>query len=514
MHSFLKKAVCFACAAGAVFCLSGCGGDRVPAVSDEIITLPTAPIEAAGPETTSPMELVEELTTVMEAGELYTLDHYPNLKSVDLTGSTCYDTILEYAQTHPQVKVTYAVSFGLQSVSNDSSSATLMPQGLEYDLLLENLRYLPELKSLSLPEVALSADQLEALSQTYPEVSFDYTVELLGKSCPSSTTTLDLSSMSSAQVDAACSKLGLLTNLTDVTLSSSLSMADVDKLQASNPGALFHYTFTLFGQTLDTAAETVEFKNQAIGNEGESQIRQALDILDNCTRFVLDNCQLDYEVLAQIREDYREKTKVVWRVYFGVTNRYTALTDQETIRAVYNVTDDTVGPLRYCEDAKYIDMGHNDTLTDLTFVGYMPKLEVFIGSGCAATELVGWENAKSLVWLELANCMKLENIDVLENCENLKYLNLSYTKVKTFQMLDSLPLERFVYLRPKASGEEQKMFKAIHEDCLTVFSGSQPYGYGWRYNDNGKTYFDYYKNVIREVFDLDRVDALVKQGMK
>ena len=79
--------------------------------------------------------------------------------------------------------------------------------------------------------------------------------------------------------------------------------------------------------------------------------------------------------------------------------------------------------------------------------------------------------------------------------------------------LDGLKLERFIYLSPKASTKEQNTFTTIHPkaECITVFYGySQPYGYGWRYDDNGKTMFWYYKDVIREVFEYDKADKILK----
>ena len=143
----------------------------------------------------------------------------------------------------------------------------------------------------------------------------------------------------------------------------------------------------------------------------------------------------------------------------------------------------------------------------------MPELEVLIGSGSAVKDLSGIENCKKLTWLELASCLKLDNIEPLAGCEGLKYLNISYTKVKDLSPLDALKLERFVYLNPKASTKEQNTFLTIHPkaECITVFYGySQPYGYGWRYDDNGKTMFWYYKDVIREVFEYDKADKILK----
>lgn len=509
MMPVVHKFFCVCCAVGTALALTGCAGSgrATEPTREEIITLPTAPV--ATEATLDPSLEAEHLTVVMEAGELYLLDQYPNLRTLDLTGSTCYEAILHYMENHPQVEVTYSVDLGGSTVSSWDTSASLAAGTFDNAVLFENLKYLPNLTALSFPGIRLTGEELTALREAYPDITLDYTVELMGTTYPSGTTELDLSAMGSGSVDEAVGKLAMLTDLETVRLGNGLSMADVARLQDANPNALFQYTFTLFGKTLSTADETVTFQNTAIGNEGEEKIRQALDILDNCQRFVLDNCQMDSEILARIREAYRDKTTVAWRVYFGVTNRYNAMTDDETIRAVYNVTDDTVGPLKYCEGAKYIDMGHNDYLTDLSFLANMPELEVLIVSGCAATDLTGIENCKKLTWLELANCMKLENIDPVAGCESLRFLNLSNTKVKSFEVLDGLPLERFKYVNCKASKDERTAFGEIHPECMVSYSGNV-YGQAWRYDDNGKTYNEYYKTVIREVFDLDRLEAIVR----
>ena len=233
-------------------------------------------------------------------------------------------------------------------------------------------------------------------------------------------------------------------------------------------------------------------------------------MLDSCRRFVLDNCGFDYEVLARIREDFRDGPNLVWRVYFGKDGRYNQLTDDEVLRAVYNVTDDTCGPMRYCEGVKYVDIGHNDQLTDLSFAGYMPELEVLIASEAGVEELpenIG--NCKKLTWLELANCRKLTNIDALEGCESLRFLNISYSKVTSLVALDSLPLERFVYLIPRASTKEQNTFVALHDGCRTVFYGYSNPWTPWRYDDNGNTYNAYYKDVVRKAFNYDYLEQFL-----
>ena len=514
MIPLFRKITLSLCLAALVLTCSGCGNHKQEETTPptlEPIVLPTAPAET---EATVPQERLEEhLSAKLEAGELYTLDYYPNLKTVDLSGSTCYSAIVDFASKRPHLDITYDVSVGATQISSKADSASLKCGSFDYALLMENLKYLPSLTSLTLVDMDLTTEQLGALRETYPDILLDYTVELFGTGYSVDTTELDLSAMNSAGVEEACEKLGKISSLTDVTLSSSLSFEDVDTLQNAVPHVRFHYTFNLLGRTVSTGDDEIIYKNLSLGDSDEAEIRKALKILDHTSRFVLDNCGFSNETLAKLREDFRGGPKVIWRVYFGTQGRYNTLTDDDTIRAVYNVTDDTCGPMKYLEDVKYMDLGHNEYLTDFSFVGYMPELEVLIGSGSAVRDLSGIENCKKLTWLELASCLKLENIEPLAGCEGLKYLNISYTKVKSLEPLDGLKLERFVYLNPKASTKEQNTFLTIHPkaECITVFYGySQPYGYGWRYDDNGKTMFWYYKDVIREVFEYDKADKILK----
>ena len=498
-----RKYIRLFCAAALCLTLLGCGKKKAVIDPTEIITLPP-PTETEAP--TNPKEDIETLTVVLSAGEIYTLNQYPNLKSVDLSGSTCYATILEYIQEHPKVDVTYTVDLGGTSVSSKAKSVVLEPGSFSYDILLENLQYLPNLATVSLPSVNLTPEQIDGILAAYPALTLEYSVSLFGQNVALSTTELDLTGMGDDQVEEACEKLGMLTSLTDVSLSSGLSMESVARLQDAAPNVTFHYSFTLFGKSVSTTDEEIIYKNQTIGNDGEANLRRALAILDRCKRVVLDNCGFDYEVLAKVREDFREGPKVVWRVYFGVDKRYNLLTDEDTLRAVYNVTDDTCGPMKYCEGVKYMDIGHNEYLTDLSFVSGMPDLEVMIASGSAVTELVGFENCKKLTWLELASCLKLKNIDSLAGCESLQYLNLCYTKVTSYEALDGLPLVRFVCLSPKASAKEQKTFQEIHDGCRTVFYGYSNPWTPWRYDDNGKTFNAYYKDVVRKAFNYDELE--------
>lgn len=491
-----------------LFSFSGCNNiSIIPTLPNEG-NVPATPDDATSPtatEPTVPNNTVEQLATIVTEENISDLENYPNLKQLDLSGSTCYAAISNYISKHPGVSVTYTVTLGTYVAPHDVTELTLEPGSYEASTLFDNLAYLPNLTSVHLPKTTLSGEEYAALIQRYSHIGLSHTVEFLGKEYASDITELNLSALQPNQVAEAARGLSMLPNLTYVELmpaggTSPLSKADVKVLMDAAPNSAFHYTFYFYGKSISTTDERIEYKNVHIGNEGEANIREALDILRGCKYFKLEKCGIDNEVMASIRADY-PNTKVVWRVYFGNS---TYLTDVVALRSVYGVEDHNCEAMKYCTDVKYMDIGHNDTLTDISFISYMPDLEICIISGVVMTDLTPFANCKKLEWLEMASCYEVTDLSPLASCESLRFLNISYTKVTSLEPLDDLPLERFVYLNPKASYDEQDIFKVLHPDCWTRFRGTQPYGIVWRYNDEGYTYFDYYKK-IREIFNYDGI---------
>ena len=470
----------------------------------------------AEPTTTAPVVTdppVEQLAVVVTEENIDLLEQYPALKQLDLTGSTCYDAIAQYISKHPNVEVTYTVKFGTATVNNYETALVLDPGGCDFETLSANLKYLTKLETVSLPRTTYSAQEIVALQGLYPDVVFDFTMILLGQELTGETTELNLSVLEPGRVEEVAGKLGLFPNIAKVELmdsygQSQLSMADVKLLQDNAPNTIFHYIFTLFGKTVATTDERIEFVKEDIGNEGEEELRNALDILRGCSYLLLDDCGFDNEVLAQVREDY-PNTEVVWRIHVW---QRSWLTDTDTIRAVYHVDDTNCEPFKYCTKTKYIDMGHNEELTDISFISYMPDLEIVILSGSPITDLTPFEDHTQLVFLELAHCGYLKDVTPLASCTSLANLNLSYTKVDDISSLYELPFEQLCAVQSKIVWKDWQKIIDLHPDCAIRYEGTQPYGTGWRYKKSG-AYTDIYKKV-REVFNLDEVDKLIAAGAK
>ena len=432
--------------------------------------------------------------------------YFPNLKKVD--ASRCGDyAMLEKLQARlPELDVIYTVSLGGKSFAPDSTELSLAPEEFDLDTLTANLPYLPQVNAVEFLRTDLTLEQVEQLRTNFPGITFAFTVELLGQEYGEDTTELDLSAMTSEQVVEVSQKLPMLPALEKITLTdaggnSQLPKEDVKALQQAVPNAVIDYSFDFFGTRLSTAEEEVHIKNVKIGDEGESEVRAALDLLPNCKRFVLENCQISNEVMAKLRDDYRDRTKVVWRVSFG---KGSSLTDAQILRAVYDLVDSNCANLTYLEDVRFMDIGHNEFLKESSFISGMKSLEYVIISGSMISDLKPFANCKNLKVLEAAFCEYIYSAEGLESCENLERLNISYTHITDLSPLDNLNLVNLCAMyegKSRVPVEEQERFKALKPDCKMTFVGSQPYGSAWRYDDNNDP-LEWYA-TIRKVFRYD-----------
>jgi len=443
------------------------------------------------------------LTTVTEE-DLEMLVWFPNLTKINASDSVDYFVLELLRLAYPDLTVTYFVDLGGIVYPPDTTELVLEEGGYEYSKLMENLVHLPRLTSLTLPKTSLTLEQLGEINLMYPGIRLRYTVPFRGQEMDPAITELDLSDLTPEELEQVVRELKFFPNLQTVELmdasdSSQLSLTDVQLLQEAVPGATFHYTFTFYNKKLSTTDTQVEYVNTRMRDSDEEQIRQILDVMDSCEKFVFNNCNISNGVMASIRDSYRDRTKVVWRIFFG--NGGSCLTDREVIKMVYGLTNNNAGALKYCEDAKFIDFGHNESLTDISFIAHMPKLEAIILSGSPIKDLTPFEGNTSLYFLEIAYCGYITDLSPLSGCTNLGMLNLSYTGVTDLSPIDELPITNLTFVKTAVSDEEVERYSTLHPDCWVVSAGPQPYGKGWRYDENGDPAEYYKKLASKEIFN-------------
>lgn len=457
------------------------------------------------PEPTQPK--VERVNMVVTEQMLLDFEqNYPDLVEADFTGSECYDAIRAYAARNPQVKVRYLVRLGSTGADPDAEVLDLNPGDFDYDVLRQNLRHLTKLQKVSIQQAALTPEQVRLLRQENPNVQIECGVDFCGILCDENTSELDLSGLEPETVLSSAALLSELPNLRQIELmtgddTTAYTLEQAAQLQEYVPEALLHFSFDLFGQRVSTTDGEVSYANKAIGNQPGAldTLRMALTVMRGCERLVLDNCRFSNEELAEVREEFRGSTKVVWRVWFGDGG---CLTDRTVIRHVYGLYDYNSANLVYCEDAEFLDFGHNEVLKQCDFIAGMPKLRAAILSGSMISDLSPLAGCQNLEFLELTYCGYVTDIAPLSNCQNLQRLNIAYTKVSDLSPLDGLNLQVLVDARSQTGEEERSRFDELHPDCLVQHTGDAkddfPYGYPWRYEPNGDP--NEYYALLKEKF--------------
>ena len=386
----------------------------------------------------------EAVTMVVTEETIITLEDFPNLLTADLSGSTCYDAIKAYKTAHPEVEVTY-------------------------------------------------------------------TIQVLDDFYPMDTVSLDLSAMTAADLPQITDALSRLLKVTEVNLmkadgTPALDLGELLTLTEAFPHIVFNYQFDFFGQSVDLYAERLDYVNVHMGDEAEAELRELLSVMPKLTRITLDRCGFTSPVLASVNADYPD-TKVVWRVFYGKNNKFNALTDETVIRSSHHLTNDTVEEMQYLTDVVYMDIGHNETLTNVSFLAHMPKLKLLILSGSPVTDISPLSGLTELEFVELAFCGNLRDLTPLSTLTGMKYLNIGGTNSDDITCLMERPMERFVCMLTRIPQAQKDAYEQAYPDCLIVKRGVQPYGYGWRYIDDGYNFNEYYK-TMRQIFHYDEESLL------
>ncbi|MBQ6465415.1 MAG: leucine-rich repeat domain-containing protein [Oscillospiraceae bacterium] len=305
----------------------------------------------------------ESLTLVLQEGESALLERFPKLKVLDLTGSRCYDEILAFRETHPEVRVICDVQLpDGQLLASDAVSVDL--SSLRHGEAEETVRRLSLLPALA--EIDLGERPAEPGEE-------------------------------------------------------DLRWEDVGAFQKAFPGASVLYRFRLFDKDFTTLDERMILSHRQMDDDGAA-VREVLPYMVNCSFLDMDSCGVDNRHMAAIRDDFPD-IKVVWRVWFG--DVYTCRTDVKRLLASsegHSIDDWNADGLYYCTDVVHMDIGHSN-LHDLSFLYNMPDLEVLIVACAPWKDGTPIGSLEKLEYLEILST-SCNDISSFSNLHNLKHLNI------------------------------------------------------------------------------------------
>ena len=433
----------------------------------------------------------ENVTAKIGKRDLEQLNYLTRLKSADFRGSDCYQDIADWAQAHPEVAVVYSVPLpnGQNVDSNTQELDLTWLNSASTPAVLDALAYLPNIRVLRFGEVGgeqLKIQDMQAIRAVQPQAEFHFSAVIGGKVFDGEATELDLRDARSEDVQALAVVLSCMNRLESVELGSedtgSIPWEGIALLKATRPDVRFHYSFTLYGRTVDLDTEKLDYRGIKVRDNGDA-LYKVLSCMNNCTYVDMDSTGVSYQSLEELQKLFPQ-TKIVWRVWFG--ENYSVRTDVERILAskptVGGMIEDA-SVLKYCTEVKYLDLGHNDDLADLSFAANMPKLEVCIIAMTAITDISPLRNCPNLEYVEL-NSTNIADLSPLENATGLHHLNIAgCPKIKDITPLYGLTeLERLWIGRDTpVPADQAKRMKELVPGCNVNTTTDDPHGDAWRF---------------------------------
>ena len=423
----------------------------------------------------------QRITAVVTPEDLKLLDSLEALVSADFSGSTCYAELADWAARHPTVDVRYTLPFpGGVTAENtaDSLDLTGLTDG-DAQEALDLLAFLPKLRSVNLgsEKDGLSPSSVSRFLERYPDLDFSYRCRLFGRESDLSETTLDLTETSPEEIDKALDTIACLRELKEIRLGSderedAPSWDQILALREAAPEAVIDYRFSVFDYSFTLEDEEMDISYRPV-RENWPEILQIARCMPNLRSLIMDSCGVENENMAAIRDALPE-TEVVWRVSFG--DFYSARTNVVKILASKPSLGGTVGNgdlslFKYFTKLKYLDIGHNECITDLSFVRYMPDLEVLIIAMNPLGDLTPLADCEKLEYLELFYS-NTDDLSPLAGLKNLKHLNVGHCPYLTdISPIYDLELDRFYLGRFEdcpVPAEQVDHYRELHPDCEVV----------------------------------------------
>ena len=432
----------------------------------------------------------ENLKAVVTKRDIGQLAYFTNLRSVDFGSSDCYEEIVRWAEQHPDVQVSYTVLLpNGDRVPNTAEDLDLTwLTSADVPAAQDALSCLHEVRVLRFGEVGgrISVLDMQKVHEVRPEAACTFSAVIGGRVFDGEAESLDLRDARHEDAQDLAVVLSCMKKLKTVELGSedsgSIPWSDIALWKSVCPETRFRYSFTLYGRRVDLDTETLDYRGIPIRDNGDA-LYSVLSCMNDCRYVDLDSTGISDSSLERLC-DLFPQTKIVWRVWFG--ENYSVRTDVEKILASKPTVGGMIADasvLKYCRDVKYLDLGHNDELADLSFVASMPKLEVCIIAMTAITDISPLRSCPNLEYLEL-NSTNIADLSPLENSTGLHHLNIAgCPKLRDITPLYGLTaLERlWIGCDTPVPAEQAQRMRELVPGCKVNTTTDDPHGDAWRF---------------------------------
>lgn len=186
--------------------------------------------------------------------DIAVLEYFPNLSRISAGRCRDYDALFQLMEQRPDLAVSYSITLGGQDYYNNYQTLTLRDP--DVDEILENLKYLPGIQTVSLTGDLPANETLQKLADAYPEITFVWDFEVLGISVNTLTEFLDLSGIKMDSTEELEDALPYFRNLTQVDMvDCGISNEEMDALNKRHEETKFVWKVSVGGMNIRTDAK-------------------------------------------------------------------------------------------------------------------------------------------------------------------------------------------------------------------------------------------------------------------
>ena len=201
----------------------------------------------------------------------------------------------------------------------------------DWDALAQEIGLLKSLEQIVVTG-ALTPEQAAYLLEGAGSIPVSYSVTFKGRTIGSEDVEADFSDLPASDLGAIKATLIVLPKVMKVNLDpksgkSKWTLDEADQLQLFREGMLVNYTTKSFGVSFSLADEVVSFNKKNLKRK-VNELKLLLPYLRNVKRVDMENCSIDNETMAALRDEFPQP-KLVWRVKVG---GYTVRTDAWMIK--------------------------------------------------------------------------------------------------------------------------------------------------------------------------------------
>lgn len=429
----------------------------------------------------------EVTVTSLNPKDVERLDYAEKLEIVHAEECRDYDALAQLRHRRPELEVRYNIALSAGSFAWDVETL-LLNAVAEEDIPL--LQHMPNLKTVALEAGSYAPGAVDALRSYVNGAGLEFGVVISGRILQDTESVREISGITEEE-------LGLLEYL---PMLQKLTLVDPDvaaesllDLRSRYPQMQISWQVTVADLTFDETTTEVDLTMVEITDLAE--VERKLNCLPELEKVTFGLCGIDdpkwgnsrsklvaspieNEELAAYRDRVREKYKVAWTLRLGPKIALESDADNFMPNhfGVGQLPDSYAYNLRYCEDMVCLDVGHM-TLTDISFVEYMPNLKYLILAWTEVKYIEPIRTCKNLVFLELDNST-IRDLSPLVDCTALEDLNLGNTFCDVTPILEMTWLKN-VYFILGSPASAYKVSQAI-PTAHVVATGTATVGGGWR----------------------------------